>query len=99
MSFSVSFYEPTVSSLGASVSVGIRTLNEAMNRSWFLRRMPSYMDKVVIVDGCSPDHTADVACALRVDVIVVDEQRKGKGAATIRLSRTSPPSAPWRETQ
>ena len=98
MSFSVSFYEPTVSSLGASVSVGIRTLNEAMNRSWFLRRMPSYMDKVVIVDGCSPDHTADVACALRVDVIV-DEQRKGKGAATIRLSRISPLSAPWRETQ
>ena len=99
MSFSVSFYPPTVSSLGASVSVGIPTLNEAMNRSWFLRRMPSYMDKVVIVDGCSPDHTADVARALRDDVIVVDEQRKGKGAATSRLSRTSPPGAPWRKTQ
>jgi GT2 family glycosyltransferase len=53
--------------------------------------MPSYKDKVVIVDGCSPDHTADVTRALRDDVIVVDEQRKEKGAATIRLSRTSPP--------
>ena len=59
MSISVSFYEPTVSPLGASVSVGIPILNEAMNLSWVFRRMPSH--------------------ALRVDVIVVDEQRKRKG--------------------
>lgn len=59
----------------------IPTLNEAMNLPWVIRRMPSYVDEVVIVDGRSHDHTVDVARALRVDVVVVDEQRKGKGVA------------------
>lgn len=59
----------------------IPTLNEAMNLPWVIRRMPSYVDEVVIVDGRSHDHTVDVARALRVDVVVVDEKRKGKGVA------------------
>jgi glycosyltransferase involved in cell wall biosynthesis len=63
------------------VSVVIPTLNEAMNLPWVLRRMPSYVDEVVIVDGRSIDHTVDVARALRLDVVVVAEQRKGKGVA------------------
>ena len=69
------------SSLRASVSVVIPTLNEEMNLPWVLRRMPSYVDEVVIVDGRSHDHTVDVARALRVDVVVVAEPRKGKGIA------------------
>ncbi len=65
----------------ASVSVVIPTLNEAMNLPWVLRRMPSYVDEVIIVDGRSSDHTVSVARALRVDVVVVNEPRRGKGVA------------------
>ncbi|MCA4135039.1 glycosyltransferase family 2 protein [Arthrobacter sp. M4] len=65
----------------ASVSVVIPTLNEEMNLPWVLRRMPSYVDEVVIVDGRSKDHTVDVARQVRVDVVVVAEPRKGKGVA------------------
>jgi glycosyltransferase involved in cell wall biosynthesis len=43
--------------------------------------MPSYVDEVVIVDGRSVDHTVAVAKALRSDVVVVAEPRKGKGVA------------------
>lgn len=77
----MSFSEATAPAPRASVSVVIPTLNEAMNLPWVIRRMPSYVDEVVIVDGRSHDHTVDVARALRDDVIVVDEQRKGKGVA------------------
>lgn len=65
----------------ASVSVVIPTLNEAMNLPWVLRRMPSYVDEVIIVDGRSTDLTVDVARSVRVDVVVVAEPRKGKGIA------------------
>ncbi len=64
-----------------TVSVVIPTLNEAMNLPWVLRRMPSYVDEVVIVDGRSLDATVDVARALRLDVVVVAETRPGKGNA------------------
>jgi glycosyltransferase involved in cell wall biosynthesis len=64
-----------------TVSVVIPTLNEAMNLPWVLRRMPSYVDEVVIVDGRSLDATVDVARALRLDVVVVSEPRPGKGNA------------------
>jgi glycosyltransferase involved in cell wall biosynthesis len=64
-----------------SVSVVIPTLNEAMNLPWVLRRMPSYVDEVVIVDGRSLDGTVEVARALRLDVVVVSELRPGKGNA------------------
>jgi glycosyltransferase involved in cell wall biosynthesis len=74
-------FVPNFSSQRASVSVVIPTLNEAMNLPWVLRRMPSYVDEVVIVDGRSNDHTVDVARALRDDVVVVAEPRKGKGIA------------------
>lgn len=74
-------FVPSFSSQRASVSVVIPTLNEAMNLPWVLRRMPSYVDEVVIVDGRSNDHTVDVARALRDDVVLVAEPRKGKGIA------------------
>ncbi|WP_245827922.1 glycosyltransferase family 2 protein [Sinomonas mesophila] len=65
----------------ASVSVVIPTLNEAMNLPWVLRRMPSYVDEVIIVDGRSTDLTVDVARSLRLDVVIVAEPKKGKGVA------------------
>lgn len=65
----------------ASVSVVIPTLNEARNIPWVLRRMPSYVDEIVIVDGRSTDNTVGVAHAIRNDAVIVDEQRKGKGVA------------------
>lgn len=75
------FSEPTLSIVRASVSVVIPTLNEAKNLPWVLRRMPSYVDEVVIVDGRSQDNTVGVARALREDVVIVEEKRKGKGVA------------------
>ncbi|WP_156380180.1 glycosyltransferase family 2 protein, partial [Arthrobacter sp. Soil762] len=65
----------------ASVSVVIPTLNEARNIPWVLRRIPSYVDEVVIVDGRSTDNTVGVARAIRDNLVIVDEQRKGKGVA------------------
>jgi glycosyltransferase involved in cell wall biosynthesis len=65
----------------ASISVVIPTLNEAQNIPWVLRRMPLYVDEVVIVDGRSTDNTVGVARAVRQDIVVVDEKRKGKGVA------------------
>lgn len=43
--------------------------------------MPTYVDEVVIVDGRSTDNTVGVAQALREDIVVVNEKRKGKGVA------------------
>jgi len=72
---------PAFEAAMASVSVVIPTLNEEKNIPWVLRRMPSYVDEVVIVDGRSEDNTVEVAKALRSDVVVVQEPRKGKGVA------------------
>jgi len=72
---------PAVEATRASVSVVIPTLNEAKNIPWVLRRMPSYVDEVVIVDGRSTDNTVGVAQAIRDNLVIVNEQRKGKGVA------------------
>ncbi|WP_275451052.1 glycosyltransferase family 2 protein [Arthrobacter sp. Br18] len=76
-----SFSRPAAAPERASISVVIPTLNEAKNVPWVLRRMPFYVDEVVIVDGRSTDNTVEVARALRNDIVVVNEQRKGKGVA------------------
>ncbi|WP_328588636.1 glycosyltransferase family 2 protein [Arthrobacter cheniae] len=77
----ISFSKPTATPGRASISVVIPTLNEARNIPWVLRRMPTYVDEVVIVDGRSTDNTVGVAQALREDIVVVNEKRKGKGVA------------------
>lgn len=64
-----------------TVSVVIPTKNEARNLPWTMRRIPDWVDEVVIVDGRSTDDTVAVARALRPDVTVVMERRPGKGAA------------------
>ncbi|OUM42059.1 glycosyl transferase family 2 [Arthrobacter agilis] len=78
---SISFSKPAAAPVRASISVVIPTLNEAKNIPWVLRRMPLYVDEVVIVDGRSTDNTVGVAQALRSDIVVVNELRKGKGVA------------------
>lgn len=67
----------------ASISVVIPTLNQERNLPWILRRMPSYVDQVVIVDDRSKDSTVEVARALRPDVVVVDEASGSTSAALI----------------
>ena len=70
----------TIKSPRASVSAVISAPNKAVNHSWCIRRLPSFVDEIGTVGRRSRDHTVDVARALRVDVVVV-EQRRGKGVA------------------
>jgi len=64
-----------------SVTVIIPTLNEEANIGWVLQRMPDWVEEIIIVDGGSKDRTVEVARAVRPDVRVVTELRKGKGVA------------------
>jgi glycosyltransferase involved in cell wall biosynthesis len=59
----------------------IPTLNEALNLPHVLPKIPSWVSEVIIVDGRSTDNTVDVAKALRPDVKIVMEPKRGKGAA------------------
>ena len=78
---------PAVSANGRvsipKVSLVIPTLNEAENLKLLLPRIPYWVHEIVIVDGRSTDGSPDVARALRKDVRVVMEPRKGKGAALL----------------
>jgi glycosyltransferase involved in cell wall biosynthesis len=64
-----------------NVSVVIPTLNEAANLPHVLPLIPAWVDEIVVVDGRSTDGTIEVAQALVPDVVIVEEQRPGKGAA------------------
>ncbi len=63
------------------VSVVIPTLNEAKNLPFVLPYIPSWVYEVIIVDGHSTDNTVEVARSLRPDVVIVEETKRGKGAA------------------
>jgi glycosyltransferase involved in cell wall biosynthesis len=63
------------------VSVVIPTLNEARNLPYVFDRLPAGLFEVVLVDGASTDGTVEVARALRPDVRVVRQTRRGKGNA------------------
>jgi glycosyltransferase involved in cell wall biosynthesis len=63
------------------VSVIIPTLNEARNLPHVLPRIPAWIHEVVLVDGHSTDGTVAVAQALLPTIRIVEEQRRGKGAA------------------
>lgn len=67
--------------VSSRVSVLIPAKNEAENLRWVLPRIPSWVDEVIVVDGLSTDGTEAVARQLRPDVVIVDERRRGKGAA------------------
>lgn len=63
------------------VSVIVPTLNEARNLPHVLPRVPGWVHEIILVDGHSTDGTVDVAHRLHPDVRVIEEPRKGKGAA------------------
>jgi glycosyltransferase involved in cell wall biosynthesis len=63
------------------VSVVMPTLNEAKNLPFVLTKMPSWVHEIIIVDGRSTDNTREVALALHDAVRIVEEPKKGKGAA------------------
>ncbi|MGY5882411.1 glycosyltransferase family 2 protein [Modestobacter lacusdianchii] len=63
------------------VSVVIPTYNEAKNLPHVFALLPADVHEVIVVDGCSIDDTIDVARALRPDVRIVLQNRRGKGNA------------------
>ena len=64
-----------------TITVVIPTLNEAANLPHVLSRMPAIVDELVLVDGHSDDDTIAVARAIRPDVRIVVQDRRGKGNA------------------
>lgn len=65
----------------ATVSVVIPTKNEARNIGWVLERLPESVTEVIVVDADSVDGTVEAALAVRGDVRVVRQTRRGKGNA------------------
>jgi glycosyltransferase involved in cell wall biosynthesis len=63
------------------VSVVVPTYNEAKNLPHVFSRLPDDLHEVIVVDGRSVDGTIEVARALRPDVRIVRQNRKGKGNA------------------
>ncbi|MBI3664997.1 MAG: glycosyltransferase family 2 protein [Acidobacteria bacterium] len=60
------------------ITVIIPCLNEQQGIELILRRMPSYVDEVIVVDNGSTDHTATVAAALGAQVIREDVRGYGR---------------------
>jgi len=67
--------------LDSTVSVVIPTLNEAENLAFVLNTIPAWVNEIIIVDGRSTDDSVRVAKVLRPDVRIINEPRRGKGAA------------------
>jgi glycosyltransferase involved in cell wall biosynthesis len=65
------------------VSLIIPTLNEAANIDWVLDRVPIVVTEILVVDGRSTDDTVQRALEHDERVVVVLEQRHGKGAALL----------------
>jgi glycosyltransferase involved in cell wall biosynthesis len=63
------------------VSVVVPTLNEAANLPHVFAQLPEDLHEVIVVDGFSTDDTIAVAQALRPDVRIVLQERRGKGNA------------------
>lgn len=64
-----------------AVSVVIPAQNEAENLPHVLPRIPPDVHEVILVDGSSTDGTVEVARQLLPNIRVVQEDRRGKGAA------------------
>jgi hypothetical protein len=63
------------------VSVVVPTYNEAANLPHVFALLPQDVFEVIVVDGRSTDGTIEVAQALRPDVRIVRQNRRGKGNA------------------
>jgi glycosyltransferase involved in cell wall biosynthesis len=66
---------------GVRVSVVIPALNEEENLPHVFARLPAGLHEVIVVDGHSTDRTVTMARALRPDVRIVMQTRRGKGDA------------------
>ena len=66
---------------GPTVSVVVPAMNEARDLPFVLPRIPSWVHEVILVDGASTDGTVEIAQALWPGVRVVEQPRRGKGAA------------------
>jgi glycosyltransferase involved in cell wall biosynthesis len=75
----VPLYRPSPSA--PKVSVIIPTLNEARNLRFVLPYVPEWVHEIIIVDGHSTDDTPEVALDMHPCVRIVNEQKRGKGAA------------------
>lgn len=63
------------------VSVIIPAMNEEKNLAHVLTRIPTWVSEIILVDGNSVDATVEVARRLVPDIVVVGQDRPGKGAA------------------
>jgi glycosyltransferase involved in cell wall biosynthesis len=72
---------PRTAQRSPRVSVVIPTYNEAKNLPHVFELLPDGLHEVIVVDGHSVDDTIEVARALRPDVVVVRQNRIGKGNA------------------
>lgn len=63
------------------VTVVIPAMNEERNIDWVLRRLPSTVTEVILVDGNSTDDTVRAAQRVRPDIRVLTQHSRGKGAA------------------
>ncbi len=69
------------SATSATITVVIPTKNEARNVGWVLERLPATVTEVILVDANSVDGTVEAARAVRPDITVVRQTRRGKGNA------------------
>lgn len=64
-----------------TISVVIPAMNEAKNLPHVLPHIPTWVDEIILVDGNSIDDTVAVARELMPDIVVVGQDKPGKGAA------------------
>ncbi len=64
---------------GLSITVVIPCLNEEQGIEQVLRRMPPFVDQVIVVDNASTDRTAEVAASL--GALVIREDVRGYGSS------------------
>jgi glycosyltransferase involved in cell wall biosynthesis len=64
---------------GQTITVIIPCLNEEQGIEQVLRRMPDFVDQVIVVDNGSTDRTSEIARSLGAEVI--REEVRGYGRA------------------
>jgi glycosyltransferase involved in cell wall biosynthesis len=65
----------------SAVSVVVPAMNEARNLPYVLPRIPSWVHEVILVDGGSTDGTPEIAREVWPGIRIVEQPRRGKGAA------------------